>query len=266
MLLDSWVELFEQRESQTHCIVEGRIPVQALLDSSEYCEAVFTTNLAQLNLGAPPHDAVPYQTITKQQASTLLGFQFHRGHIAVAQKPTLSFQEWWQNSAGICSGGVRDPQLIVIIPELADPGNLGTIIRNSRALGAEAILCGTSGTSPYNAKAIRAAAGATFQIPIFVSTELQQDIEWLAQRSQIIAAALSPDACAPEEISLTPPVSLMLGREDTGLDSCWLDYADALTKIPMQHGFDSLNVASSSAILLYEMHKALSNIPLSNPV
>lgn len=247
MLLETWVELFEQRENQTHCVVEGRIPVQALLDSPEHCEAIFTTNPTQLQLSHPPHKTVPCQTITKQQASALLGYQFHRGHIAIARKPTLSFQEWWQNSP-----------LIVVIPELADPGNLGAIIRNSRALGAEAILCSTSGASPFNAKAIRAAAGATFHIPIFVSAQLDCDLKWLTQRSQIIAAALSPDAPAPENLSLSPPVSLMLGREDTGLTPRWQNYADTLTQIPMQHGFDSLNVASSSAILLYEIQKALS--------
>ncbi len=238
---EPWKDLLRQGESSTHFIVEGRQAVQSLINSPYHCDALISTGAT---ITAPTN--IPSYTITKESASEILGFHFHRGHLAIGRKSNFNIRDWWQA-----------PQLITVVPELADPGNLGTILRNSLALGADAILCGNSGTSPYNAKAIRAAAGATFQLPLFVSSDISKDLSWLAKRSQLIAASPSSQSVSIEDIKIKAPISLLLGKEDTGLHGEYLDYVDTFTKIPMHNAFDSLNVANSSAILLYELRKKL---------
>ena len=220
-----WRQRLTERESDTHFVVEGRLAVERLQDSDYEVEKV-------IHVGVD---------LTRDEASQLLGFQFHRGHLAIARK--------------LPNPGLPDfgPGTIVIRPEMADPGNLGTIIRNTAALGGSGVIIGT-GASPYNAKAIRASAGTLFKIPVRRSPDLRADLRSLSTTHTLIGASLSSSS---SPLTQLPPLkrtpALLLGPEDFGLSPEIEKICHHLAFLRMARNVDSLNVASASAIFLHEL-------------
>jgi len=217
-----WRKRLTQRESETHFVVEGRLAVKRLQASNYEIEKV-------IQIGTD---------LTRDEASQLLGFHFHRGQLATARKPPRP---------ELSDFG---PGTIVILPEIADPGNLGTIIRNTAALGGSGVIVGR-GASPFNAKAVRASAGTLFQLPVRQSPDLQADLIALATTHTLIGASLSsPPLTLAQLPPLERPPALLLGSEDFGLTPAIEALCDHLCQLPMSRGVDSLNVASASAIFL----------------
>lgn len=222
-----WRSLLVKRETKTHFIVEGQLPVSRLRESSYFIEK-------ELKIG---HD------LTRAEASELLGFHFHRGHLAIARKapnPPLSALRELKGT-------------LVILPEIADPGNLGTIIRNTAALGGSGILLG-KGSSPYNAKAIRASAGNLFRIPFRQSPHLTADLQELQRTHTLIGTSLSENSCPLQNLPPITRPALLLGPEDLGLSPEIEKLCHHLTHLPMSKQVDSLNVASASAIFLHHLN------------
>ena len=225
---DDWKHLLANRETDTHFVVEGQLAVQRLQDSQYEVEKV-------IRIG---------EDLTRREASNLLGFHFHRGHLAIVRKPE-------NPPLSAFSHGT-----LVILPEIADPGNLGTIIRNTAALGGAGVILG-SGTSPYNAKAIRASAGNLFRLPVRRSPDLLKDLNQLSQTHTLLGTSLSEGSIPLTELPETQKnIALLLGPEDFGLSSEVETLCLHLVHLPMSRSVDSLNVASASAIFLHELRKA----------
>ncbi len=221
-----WQTVLQKRETETHFTVEGQIPVQRLEKSNYQIEKI-------IRIG---------QDLTRDEASQLLGYHFHRGILAIAQKPPNPPLSLLQTLQGT----------LVILPEIADPGNLGTIIRNTAALGGTSVLL-HKGASPYNAKAVRASAGNLFEIPIRRTDDLLKDLHSLQHTHTLIGAALSPESKPLSQLPPTKNPALLLGPEDFGLTPKIKTLCHHLTHIPMSHQIDSLNVASASAIFLHHL-------------
>ena len=223
----NWRRVLQKRETETHFIVEGQLPVQRLKESSYLIEK-------ELRIG---------YDIPREEVSSLLGFHFHRGYLAIARKP--------ENPPLL---SMMDGTLVVL-PEIADPGNLGTIIRNTAALGGAGVLLG-KGTSPFNAKAIRASAGNLFRLPVRRSPDLLEELADLKSTHTLLGTSLSSNSVPVGELSSIPgKTALLLGPEDFGLSEPIESLCDNLVHLPMSRGTDSLNVASASAIFLYELRK-----------
>ncbi|YCM45072.1 RNA methyltransferase [Verrucomicrobiaceae bacterium 227] len=221
----TWQDRLTERESDTHFVVEGRLAVERLQASNYEIEKVIQIGM----------------DLTRDEASQLLGFQFHRGILAIARKPTRP---------ELSDFG---PGTIVILPEIADPGNLGTIIRNTAALGGSGVLVG-KGASPFNAKAVRASAGTLFQLPLRKSPDLQADLVALAKTHTLVGASLSEGSLPLANLPpLDRPPALLLGPEDFGLNPEIEALCHHLAYLPMSRSVDSLNVASASAIFLNEL-------------
>lgn len=136
--------------------------------------------------------------------------------------------------------GVRETCLALW--QLADPGNVGTLIRSADAFGA-CVALSDGCADPLSQKALRASAGAIFRVPL---------IGWGATPGRRVAL----DASGAEPLAtvdLTPPVTLVLGAERAGLPDDVLAACDAVASIPMPGEAESLNVAAAGAIALYEL-------------
>jgi len=222
-----WKALLAARESESHFVVEGRLAVERLQQSSYFVEKTIVIGT----------------DLSRDEASSLLGFHFHRSHLAIARKPA-------NPSLDEVSRGT-----VVVLPEIADPGNLGTIIRNTAALGGSGILLG-KGASPWNAKAIRASAGALFQMPVRCSPDLHRDLISLTSSHFLVGTSLSSGSRPLFEWApASKPTALLLGPEDFGLGSDLEALCDQLLHIPMSRSVDSLNVASASAIFLHHFRQ-----------
>ncbi len=141
--------------------------------------------------------------------------------------------------------------LLVVLEGVEKPGNLGAVLRIADGAGADAVIVCGRGTDLFNPNVLRASRGAFFAVPTVVCD--QAELMPFLHKAGINTVATSPAAPAAwDRTDLTGPVAILLGTEHDGLSSGLLDRADLSLSIPMLGQGDSLNVATSAAILLYE--------------
>lgn len=147
------------------------------------------------------------------------------------------------------------PQLGIALERLQDPGNLGTIIRTATASGVDGLLLSNDCVDPENPKVLRASAGAWFQTPPIVIDNLALQLEQYRTQGVQIIATLPHATKTYWQVDWCRPSLILLGNEGSGLSSELAAYADVQVSIPMQGNLDSLNVAISCALLLYEAQR-----------
>lgn len=144
------------------------------------------------------------------------------------------------------------PAFLTVIEGVEKPGNLGAILRTADAAGVHAVIVTAGATDIHNPNVVRASLGALFTVPVAEASP-QVTIDWL-HRHQIQIVAASPAATTRyTAVDMTGPTAIVMGSEATGLSSTWEQAADFLVQIPMVGIVDSLNLATSTALLLYEV-------------
>lgn len=137
------------------------------------------------------------------------------------------------------------PRLLVL-DRIADPGNLGTLLRTALALGWDAVAMTPGCVDPFNDKALRASRGAPFLLPMSVA--VPEEIAQLATTFIVADMAGAPLA----QLDARPPLALVLSNESEGV-APWAQHLGRKVSIPMRSGVESLNVAVSGGILLYKL-------------
>ena len=141
-----------------------------------------------------------------------------------------------------------DATLILVAVDIEKPGNLGAMVRTADAAGADALLFAGGDPDPWNPNAIRASTGAVFTLPVLETT--LEEVTALPLRK---IAAVVGAATAYTSADMRQPTALVVGAEDAGLDARWCEAVDMQVAIPMHaRTADSLNAATSAAILLFE--------------
>jgi RNA methyltransferase, TrmH family len=130
--------------------------------------------------------------------------------------------------------------VVLALWHVADPGNVGTLIRTADGFGASVALS-PGCADPTSSKALRGSAGAIFRVPLLDFDDAPKP--WLA----LVAHGGTP----LEEVELTPRVTFVLGAEREGVPKEVLERCDAMASIPMMEGAESLNVGAAGAIALY---------------
>lgn len=140
---------------------------------------------------------------------------------------------------------------VIVLESVEKPGNLGAVLRTADASAAAAVIVCDPQTDLYNPNVIRASIGGVFTLDVVACTS-QQAWEWLhAAGFQILTAQLQ-DSSAYYDIDFRKPSAVVFGTESTGLSDFWRERADRHLLIPMLGQLDSLNVATSAAIISYE--------------
>ena len=145
---------------------------------------------------------------------------------------------------------------LAVIEGVEKPGNLGAILRTADAAGVDGVIvCAApsqSATDIHNPNAIRASLGTLFSVPVVEATTAAT-IEWLREHDISIVAATPHAATLFTDVNMTGPVAVAMGSEADGLSPSLLAAAAAQVRIPMHGLADSLNLATSTALLLYEV-------------
>jgi TrmH family RNA methyltransferase len=143
----------------------------------------------------------------------------------------------------------------IALETLQDPGNLGTVIRTAAAVGADGLWISADSVDLDHPKVLRASAGQWFRLPMQASSDLLADIhQFKAQGTQVVAT-LPTAPITFWEIDLTRPTLILLGNEGAGLSPRLAAVADVGVKIPLAAGVESLNVAITAALILYEARR-----------
>lgn len=141
---------------------------------------------------------------------------------------------------------------LLIAESIEKPGNLGTILRSSDAVGVDAVIVCDPTTDIHNPNVVRSSVGTLFTVPV-LEADGEETLAFL-KRKKISIAAATPHA--KEEfthVDLQGPIAIVVGTEQYGLTPRWMEAADILVRIPMRGAADSLNVASATTLLLYEV-------------
>ena len=143
---------------------------------------------------------------------------------------------------------------IVLLDDIQDPGNAGTIIRNCVAFGIDTVVFSKNSVSPYNEKVLRSTGGMIFNINIIID-ELDSVIDEIKNRGiSLIGTSLHTDTYL-EDFEKSDKFAIIFGNEGNGVKDALLDKCDKLIKICMSEDCESLNVGVSTGIVLYHMFK-----------
>lgn len=145
----------------------------------------------------------------------------------------------------------NDNPLYVLVDGIQDPGNLGAIIRTSDAAGADAVILLPGTCDAFMPKTIRATAGSIFNIPV-VPAEAEDILKRLRDGNIAIAVTAADADRSVFEAALSRPLAFVFGNEGRGVSGQIRESANLFLKIPLYGKAESLNVATSAAICLYE--------------
>jgi tRNA G18 (ribose-2'-O)-methylase SpoU len=238
-------------------VAESRLVVERLLASRRFVVRSLLVNESALAALAPALAAYPGApeifVAARDLISSLAGYRVHQGCLALAERGAEVAPEALIATAR--SG------LLLALERLGDPDNVGGAFRNARAFGADGVLLAPGGADPLYRKAIRVSTGATLLLPFARCASWPRELEKLrADGWTVLAAVAQADAVDLREFgaarALPERVCLVLGSEGYGLSAPALEAADARVTVPMRAGFDSLNVAAASAILLHHFSRA----------
>lgn len=184
---------------------------------------------------------IPVYTGSRKTLAAITGYTLTRGVLCAMRRPVLPPVE------EICSKARR----VVVIDDVSDTTNIGSIFRSAAALGMDAVLMGPTACDPLNRRAVRVSMGSVFLIPW---TRLEGGLDELKSYGfKTVAMALrhnSVDIDSPL-LKAEPRLAVVMGTEGEGLPVETIDSADYVVKIPMHHEVDSLNVGAAAAIAFY---------------
>lgn len=157
------------------------------------------------------------------------------------------------------TAAARGPLALVLV-DVADPGNAGTLLRAAEAAGAAAVLfCGGS-VDPCNPKCVRASAGALFHLPVAIGGETEAVLERLGDAGVRTAATVVRGGTPYDEADLAGPLAIVLGSEAHGLAAELVEAVDLRLTIPMAGRSESLNVAMAGSVLCFESLRQRRNV------
>lgn len=143
----------------------------------------------------------------------------------------------------------KDYQRVIMLDEVQDPGNFGTIVRSAKAFGFEAIYCSKNSCDPYNPKCVQSSQGAIFTMPIF-RRDLENCIPFLQEKGMKVLGTSLQESIPLKKVSIKSPLAILVGNEGRGVKPALLKLCNQITRIEMD-GFESLNVAIAASILMY---------------
>jgi tRNA G18 (ribose-2'-O)-methylase SpoU len=240
--LDAYRSL-RARESDDVLWAEGPTVVERLYSSPVHVRSVLLSPAAFRRLESVVTAADATVFVAEQPIiNEVVGFDLHRGAIAVADRPPLRAL-----IDAVPSGGGR--ARIVVLEGINDAENLGAIARSARALGADAMILDPTCADPYYRRTVRVSMGEVFHLPM-ARAALSDVFALLADRGfDVWALTPRPDAEPIGSLAAAERLALVVGAEGPGLSAAVLS-GHRNVRIPLRDGVDSLNVGHAIAAAL----------------
>jgi tRNA G18 (ribose-2'-O)-methylase SpoU len=236
-------------------VVEGEVVLRTFLTRSRFeAESLLIAENrveALRDLLARVPSATPIYTAGRAVMDAIVGFPIHRGILAVGRRGSPL-------SAEDLVARLPERALIVGLVGLANHDNVGGIFRNAAAFGADAVLLDPSTCDPLYRKAIRVSVGGCLIVP-FARVDSAETLIATLRAARFEVLSLSPSGSARlSDVTCRGRTAVLFGAEGPGLPADVLDRTRTVS-IPMHGGFDSLNVAVTSGIVLHHLATTRSN-------
>jgi 23S rRNA (guanosine2251-2'-O)-methyltransferase len=236
-------------------LIYGRKPVLELLEEGIEIERIFLQQQIVWDHLGKIYDfakarKIPVQKVPRMKLDRLVRGN-HQGIVAL--KSLVSYQQL--NDIILATFEQGDVPLILILDHITDVRNFGAIARSAEVLGAHAILIPSSGAAQINEDSVKTSAGAILRIPVCRTNRLDTEIQFLKQHGLLVFAAAASADTVVEKVDLRGPSAIILGAEGKGIHPRIMAKADIFIKIPQFGKIESLNVAVSAGIFLYEAQR-----------
>ncbi len=232
------------------CLIEGiRIVYEALLQGAGVREILFSPELAKSEVidevvQKARVSGVQITEVSRSVFESLSGKEGPQGLAAVVQ------QQW------VTLDVVKDNKgLWVALYEVADPGNLGAILRTCDATGAKGVVLIGNCTDPYDPAAVRASMGAVFSRRIS-RTPVEQFVSWVKQHKPQLVGTADKASMDYRAMHYNTNMILLMGSERQGIPDALAEICDEIVSIPMRGTCDSLNLAVATGVMLYEIMRS----------
>jgi TrmH family RNA methyltransferase len=228
------------RERERAFLVEGPRAVKDALDRDYAIKELFVTGDDAFATTARSRGISVVEVDTSVMRA-IADTTTPQGVVAVVEMPET-------NLAEVATSG----DLVLVLADVRDPGNAGTLLRSATAAGASAVVFTKGAVDPFSPKTVRAAAGTFFQIPVVVGDSLAETVQVLRGSGFLVLGA---DAGATEDmgdVDMTARVAIVLGNEGWGIADDAQGLIDRNVRIPMPGPAESLNVGIAGSILLFE--------------
>jgi tRNA G18 (ribose-2'-O)-methylase SpoU len=230
-------------------VAEGRLTVERLLEGRRFTvDSVAVTPAAAQAMASrlDAHRDTPAYVCAPAVLEAITGFDFHRGCLALARRPTVHLP---------LSSFARATRLLAL-EAIGNPDNIGGLFRTALALDAGGVLLDPASGDPFYRKAIRTSMGASLRVPFARVDSWPSGLDALRDAGfRIVALTPSADAIALGDLVIEPGgrLILLLGSEGAGLGAAAMRYADMRVRIPIAPSADSVNVAVAAGIALYAL-------------
>lgn len=186
-----------------------------------------------------------YEQVSDEVFAKMSDTQTPQGILAVIRRPDYELSQLLK----------RDNALFVILENLQDPGNLGTIVRTGEGAGITGVIMSDTTVDIYNPKVIRSTMGSIYRVPFVYEKNLVQVLERLHEAGVKTYAAHLKGEDYYDSFSFKEPTAFLIGNEGNGLTQELSECASSYLKIPMEGKVESLNAGIAAALLMYEAHR-----------
>ncbi len=185
---------------------------------------------------------IPYQVVTDALFRQMSDTRTPQGILTVLKTPVYTWDALLSSAA----------PLLVVLENVQDPGNVGTILRTAEGAGADGVILSRGCADLQNPKTVRATMGSIYRVPFLYTEQLTAAMQQLHSVGvQLVAASLRGEQ-AYTDIDCRKGTAFLIGNEANGLGDASISAADRLVRIPLQGRVESLNAAMACGILLYE--------------
>jgi len=140
--------------------------------------------------------------------------------------------------------------LVLVLHDLRDPGNVGTIIRSADAAGANAVILSGQSVDPFNPKTLRASAGSIFHLPVVVAS-FDETVAYFGADTHLLATVVRGGR-SHRAVDFTKACVVVIGNEADGLDAATIERCNETISIPMEGRSESLNAGVAASLIAFE--------------
>ncbi|MGN1033723.1 MAG: 23S rRNA (guanosine(2251)-2'-O)-methyltransferase RlmB [Intestinibacter sp.] len=235
--------------------IEGRNPIIEALRSDRAIDKIMISNSSKEGsikkiIGMAKEKNIVIQYVDKHKLDEISTSHSHQGVIAVVS----DYKYYELNDLLEIANKKGEDPFFIILDEITDPHNLGTIIRTADAVGAHGVIIPKRRSVHITSVVAKASAGAVEYVPVCKVTNIVNTIKQLKKEGLWIAAA-DMDGEVFYEQNLTGPIGLVIGSEGFGVSRLVKQNCDFVVKMPMIGNVSSLNASVAGGILLYEIFR-----------
>jgi len=231
-------------------LLEGlRVSEESLRSGAQIVDILITPRCAETERGAKiiaAHDEI-VNLVDEKLFDAIADTKQSQGIAVIAKRPASDKDTF--NEA------VADPRLVIALHSITNPSNLGAVLRTAEAAGVSGVIVSRDSADVFGVKALRSAMGSTLRLPVWTGATLDEIVAWGKSRNMPLTGTDAHAGTPHTSLDWKEPRILVFGSEAHGLSADEKSLLDDFVSIPMENGVESLNLAVSAGILMFEAQR-----------